>query len=217
LKNTVCVVSFENVDRRRAKTVEMVVYDSLLRTQQKDAPIPPGYNTEDVLAWLSAWERAQRVEHEQHHTLERRAALKFMMKVEDKNRGGVYKPIYNKEQYSWITSCMPTLHTQKLLWEKGFVVDAIGNPNGRCLWYALSQSMTDASPTSVRDKTMESLFQLLEKQFDDFKNAASIFCMRRMKRKTHQTLLVGFPMLPALKKEAMKPTENTTNEFGYFH
>jgi hypothetical protein len=153
----------------------MVVYDSLLRTQQKDAPIPPGYNTEDVLAWLSAWERAQRVEHEQHHTLERRAALKFMMKVEDKNRGGVYKPIYNKEQYSWITSCMPTLHTQKLLWEKGFVVDAIGNPNGRCLWYALSQSMTDASPTSVRDKTMESLFQLLEKQFDDFKNAASIF------------------------------------------
>jgi hypothetical protein len=92
------------------------------------------------------------IKDQEHASLKKKensAVRQFMMKVTAKT-AGVYKPMHDKSIYEWISNCMPTLDTQKLLWDEGLVVDAIGNPNRRCLCYALSQSIGE-TPTVIRD------------------------------------------------------------------
>ena len=102
-------------------------FDTLLSNEQNSVPVPREYNQARVLTDLSSWENKQQKDHEHLKTQEGRAGLKFMMKVEDKNSRGVYKPKYDdRNTYPWV-NCMPPLSTQKLLWDEDFVVDAIGN------------------------------------------------------------------------------------------
>lgn len=72
-------------------------FDTLLSDEQNSVPVPREYNQARVLTELSSWENKQQKDHEHLKIQEGRAGLKFMMKVEDKNSRGVYKPICSKE------------------------------------------------------------------------------------------------------------------------
>ena len=173
-------------------------FDDVLTEHQTNVPIPRGYNQEEVMKELIAWENKQQQDHESLKKLEARASLKYMMKVEDKLQSGVYKPKYDKATYPWV-QCMPSLNTQTLLWEEDLVVDAIGNPNGRCLWYALSLSMGDA-PTTIRDKVMKALLDLHDKQTDEFTNAASIFLYEEDENENRSQYAVWFAAIAGIDK-----------------